>query len=634
MDSTTGGDANDEFARWLAETARAEQAAAPAPAQPVAPAPVAQPAAPSAAQPAAPVAPSAPEFFGADQLAAPPTRPYEPQAGGPPVARTSYQAPSTAPAANDYVTPTVLPPSAPAAQAEPAPPSWAPGYTAPGSAAAAAQPATPYDAPPAGPTAPGPTAAAGGAPSSEAETSAATPFFPPAPQSPATPPAAAYVAPASPPPAEGPAPTFDPSAYQRPAADVPAFVAPAYEPAPAYVPPADVPPAYAAPAAEAPAYPAPPASMPANEAPAASPRPASTPPASPVTTPGFPASPEQSAPLSEAPPADPFGALFTTDPPVDDTAARLAASPPPSLVPPGSGDVPADEDPLKSLFGLETEEQPTIAPEHVAVSTPLPTYTPEPPATAVYVPEPAFAAAPAPTLEPALATSGSTASGTSSYALTSPAAPPADDDPNAGTQFFGGGVGDWEEPPDLDRTTVGEKVGLGLSIVLPPIGLIAGIVNAVQSSRERGWVHRIVRISLVLALILSVVAGFAGTYLYRVVDDARKHDALQAASAQFCSTVAADPSMIVPPAFGFPGPGPSIPDTLTSIQAYIDKWTALAKVSPSGIRTDVNRVADAASGIFDSITQSRIIDNEANIATMSSVAASTNIVGWADAYCG
>ncbi|MCU1417670.1 MAG: hypothetical protein JWP32_1844, partial [Schumannella sp.] len=32
MDSTTGGDANDEFARWLAETARAEQAAAPAPA--------------------------------------------------------------------------------------------------------------------------------------------------------------------------------------------------------------------------------------------------------------------------------------------------------------------------------------------------------------------------------------------------------------------------------------------------------------------------------------------------------------------------------------------------------------------------------------------------------------------------
>ncbi|MCU1418296.1 MAG: hypothetical protein JWP32_2470, partial [Schumannella sp.] len=608
-------------------------------------APAAQPAAPpAAAQPAAPVAPPAPEFFGADQLAAPPTRPYEPQAGGPPVARTSYQAPTAAPAANDYVTPTVLPASAPAAQAEPEPPSWAPGYTAPGSAAQGAQPGTPYEPPLADPP-----VAAGGTPSTDGEPSAATPFFPPAPQSPApqspaTPPAAAYAAPPSPAPAEAPAPTFDPSAYERPAADVPAFAAPAYEPAPAYVPPADVPPAdappaYVAPAAEAPAYEVPPASAPGYEAPPASSPPASTPPAptppaSPVAAPGFPAAPEQSAPHPEAPPADPFGALFAADPPVDDTAARLAASPPPSLVPPGSGDVPADEDPLKSLFGLETEEQPTLAPEHVAGSTPLPTYTPEPPATAVYVPEPAFAAAPVATLEPALAASGSATSGSSSYALTSPAAAPPDDDPNAGTQFFGGGVGDWEEPPDLDRTTVGEKVGLGLSIVLPPIGLIAGIVNAVQSSRERGWVHRIVRVSLVLALILSVVAGFAGTYLYKVVDDARKHDALQAASAQFCSTVAADPSMIAPPAFGFPAPGPTIPDTLTSIQAYVDKWTALAKVSPSGIRTDVNRVADSASGIFDSVTQSRIVDNDANIATMSSVAESTNIVGWADQYCG
>ena len=60
MDSTTGGDANDEFARWLAETARAEQAAAQA-TPPVAPAaPVQPPAAqPPAAAPRPPVRPAA-----------------------------------------------------------------------------------------------------------------------------------------------------------------------------------------------------------------------------------------------------------------------------------------------------------------------------------------------------------------------------------------------------------------------------------------------------------------------------------------------------------------------------------------------------------------------------------------------
>jgi hypothetical protein len=610
VSSPNGGDANDEFARWLAETARAEQAAAPDPAQPQ------QPAAPPPAAAPAAAPPAAPEFFGADQLAAPPTRPYEPQPSGPPVARSSYQPPAEQPAAeqppaappsSDYVTPAVLPPAA-------GDPGWAPQYTSP----------------------PAPEA-----PTPQPSEQPANPFFPDQ--------------------QAAPAPSWDTA--PAPGAGVPAFEAPAY------VPPATPP---AEPVAS-PAEPAAPAWSPYDAPAQTAPETPAFDPAQPTAA--FPAAPAAPAPSWDAPavpPADPFGALFATN--ADDTAARLAASPPPSadapIASPPASSVPADEDPMKSLFGLETEEHPAIRPDAPAPepsgfgfdapaaapeppadqfaaaqppaftpepSAPLPTYTPEPASTsAPYTPEPSFAAAPsaAPVPEPAFAAAAAPASGASSYSLSQSGGVPADDDPSAGTQFFGGGAGEWDDSPDLDKTTTVEKIGLGLAILLPPIGLIAGIVNAVRSSRERGWVHRLIRISLGVAVVMTVVAGIGGAYLYKAIDDARKHDAIAAASAQFCKAVTDDPSMISPPAFGFPAPGATIADTITSFQAYVDKWTALAGVSPSGIRADVNRVVDSAQGIVDTVTKSRLVDNDQNIEVMSSVAGSTNIVGWADEYCG
>lgn len=617
MEPTTGGDANDEFARWLAETARAEQAAA----QPPAAAPVTPPAAvpPAATPPAAaappaatpPAAPPAPEFFGADQLAAPPTRPYEPQLGGPHVARSSFQSPGAtpvppaAPAASEYVTPTVLPAPGPAEST----PSWAPGYSAPGASESAAPAAPPtFEAPPATPTPFFPDAAG------------TAPAFPTAPAAPpsafpaATPPS--FTQPAAPEPvAPQPAApqSFDNAPFERPAAP-------------------SAPPAFETPVA--PTFP--PLSP---ETPVAS---APLPPTS--VLPAAPAAAPASVPPASIPPADPFGSLFETSAP-DDMAARLAASPPPGSGPPpvpslDTGELPADEDPLKALFGLETEEQPAIIDSAPAAwetpsapaATDLPPFTPQPiaPVAPSYTPEPAFAAATV-AAEPAFAAAPGAPS--SSYALTNPSSAPADDDPTAGTQFFGGGTGEWEEPPDLDRTTLAERIALVLAFILPPVGLVASIVAAVQSSRVRGWVHGFVRTALVISIVTTVIAGFAGAYLFKVLEDGRKHDAIAAASAQFCATIAADPTMIAPPSFGFPAPAGSIPDTVTAIQAFVDKWDALAKVSPSGIRNDVTRVADSARDILDTVTKSHLVDDEQNQAVMSSVAESTNVVGWSDEYC-
>jgi hypothetical protein len=331
-----------------------------------------------------------------------------------------------------------------------------------------------------------------------------------------------------------------------------------------------------------------------------------------------------------APGGDPFGALFESE--AAETAARLASSPPPGsapppLVSPPAGERPADQDPLSSLFGglAETSEAPIVPTADLFASTP------PAPSAPVYTPEPAFAVPATPPAAPAQP----------AYVPAAPAAaapvysaPPSDDDPSGGTQFFGGGQGSFEEPPDLDRTTTGEKVAFALAFVVPPAGLIGSIVAAAQSARRRGWVHGFVKAALAISIVTTIVAGIGGAYAYKVFDDGQKHAALEAASAQFCSTVADQPDMITPPTLGFPGPGASIPETVTAIQEYIDRFDGLAAVSPSGIRPDVGRVSEVAGEILATIEETRLVDNEQNVANMTAVAESTGIVQWAAEYCG
>jgi hypothetical protein len=603
---TTGADANEEFARWLAETAKAGETADQAtPVQPGAPAapppaaPGAMPPPPSAGQPA----PPSPEFFGADQLASPPTRPYEAPFAGPQIARASFQ-----PAAGDPPLPPAPtpPPAAPVPPAAPPPAAPVPPV-APAPPAAPAQPAAPL--PPAGQPAPpawapgytGTGSDAAAAPEPPAPPAESTPFFP----------------------------TADAAPVGFPPAPPPAAAPPAF-------PPLESPPAFESdPGSPAPGAPVPPSFPPVAPEPPAAPLPPAAP--EPPPAPSYDAPYAQPAPVPPAAPSsDPYGALF--DAGSSDTAARLAASPPPGgaappLTAPPVGERPSDEDPLSSLFGgLQTAEAPVAPTVDLFESTPV---TPAPP---VYVPEPAFTVdpvlppAPAVEVEQPYEPAAPAPVGVG-YAQTFSSSPPPDDDPTAGTQFFGGGTGEYEEPPDLDRTTVAEKVVFALAFLLPPVGLIGSIVAAAQSARRRGWVHGFVRTGLVISVITTIAAGIAGAYGYKALEDQQRRDSLVAASAQFCATIAEQPDMIAPPAFGFPGPGASIPETLEGIQAYIDRWDALASVSPSGIRPDVTRVADAARDIYETINTSRLVNNEQNIANMSSVAETTRIPAWEAEYC-
>lgn len=194
-------------------------------------------------------------------------------------------------------------------------------------------------------------------------------------------------------------------------------------------------------------------------------------------------------------------------------------------------------------------------------------------------------------------------------------------------------------PPDDDerelaRSTLGERIGLVVAFLIAPIGLIVGIVFAARSARRRGWVVGIVRATIAVGVVLTIVLAIAGYYGYTQLKLQQEHDQTAAASAAFCATLKANPSMDQLPTFGWPAVATSIPDSLKAMQAYEDRWTKLAKVSPSGIKPDVTKVAEAAKTIIDSVTVARTVNDASNIALMSSVASASGVPAWHSEYCG
>jgi hypothetical protein len=206
--------------------------------------------------------------------------------------------------------------------------------------------------------------------------------------------------------------------------------------------------------------------------------------------------------------------------------------------------------------------------------------------------------------------------------------------PSAGPLLLGVGSPDTSDAePDIGRSTLVEKIGLALAFVVAPLGLIVGIAAAIGSARRRGWVIGIVRATIVVGAILSVGLGILGYYAYTQYQQQLHHDQIASDSAAFCATLKADPSMYQAPTFGWPAVAASIPDSLTAMQAFEDRWTKLAKVSPAGIKGDVTKEATAAKQIIDSVTVARVVDDASNVAVMSSVASSSGIPAWHSQYC-
>ncbi len=330
----------------------------------------------------------------------------------------------------------------------------------------------------------------------------------------------------------------------------------------------------------------------------------------------------------------------------DELAAPPRPFPPLSEAVPPLVSPPAYGAPPDLAADLPTQQAPSFEPPASAPVTPVAppsmAAAPAPSAPALFAPE---SSAPTPVRPgttppyvPAAPAAGPAPSARAPRDFASLLATPvdADDDSSSAAaplRLGPPGPDDDDDEPDLDRSTTSEKIGLILAILVAPIGLIAGIMAAARSARRRGWVVGIVRASIAIAAVLTVGLGVVGYYGYTQLKVQQAHDQTAAASTAFCATIKANPTMDQLPTFGWPAVASSIPDSLKAMQAYEDRWTKLAKVSPAGIKPGVTRVADAAKKIVDSVTSSRIIDDASNVAVMSSTASSSGVQEWYSEYC-
>jgi len=437
-----------------------------------------------------------------------------------------------------------------------------------------------------------------------------------------------------------------PEPQQQPPAPAPSYTPrPAPSPAPATAPPAPPAEAPAPQAAVAPAFgvaaPYPPLAGVAGGFTAAPPSTLSFPTVAPVPV----SLPPEAPPLPRAPElmgADELAAPPRSFPPLDEPVPPLV-SPPVADAPPYGAPAPSPELPQNPAPAYQPP--PSSAPLSSAPLSSGPSSSmasaPAPSVPVLFVPDPA---APQQTSAGPAAYGGAPAA--SSTPLASPprdfatllATPVGGDDESrsaAGPLRFGSSTpDDDDDEPDLARSTAGEKLGLVLAILIAPIGLIVAIAAAARSARRRGWVVGIVRASIAIAIVLTLVWGVAGYYGYTQFKLQQAHDQTATASAAFCAAIKADPTMDQLPTFGWPAVAASIPDSLTAMQAYEDRWTKLAKVSPPGIKPGVTRMADAAKKIIDAVTVSRTVDDASNVSVMSSTASSSGVQAWYSEYCG
>jgi hypothetical protein len=367
-----------------------------------------------------------------------------------------------------------------------------------------------------------------------------------------------------------------------------------------------------------------------------------------------PMAPETSQPLppvpgaEHEPPAPPVSAAPTASPaPVPAPSAPLTG--PPSSIPSTSPTPPA-----APAFGGLPIAPPTgstpvsAAPGTVAPERPTSVFAPEVRRSA---PEPAApATVPAPAEPPTASVSDPVARvsvdaarraapppAAPSSGPTRPAPPAASGaSPRSGPPvplLPGGSPADEVDERQLARATVVEKVLFVLAFLLPPIGLIGSIVAAVRSRRRRGWVIGLVQAGVAVGVVFSVIAAGGAYAEYKVLRQQQAHAQIAHDSAAFCAAFVKDPTLAGADG-GWPQPAASVPDSLTAMQGFVDRWAALAKVSPAGIQQGVQSIATTGTEIIGAVKVQRTVDDAQNREQMQSAVGASGVAGWRADYCG
>ena len=188
-------------------------------------------------------------------------------------------------------------------------------------------------------------------------------------------------------------------------------------------------------------------------------------------------------------------------------------------------------------------------------------------------------------------------------------------------------------PIDDGRSTLGEKIAFGASILVPPIGLIADIVMAIRSRARRGWTHGLTSAGIVVSLVMLALLAVAGGIADRGAADAIEHRQLESDSVAFCSEVGSLPLQVRSADFGWPAVAGTISESLSSMQLFVERWDSLAAVSPQGVRADAAAVAAAGRAIIATDGGSRVIHDQQNRDQMTALRAGSSVPGWIRSYC-
>ena len=327
-------------------------------------------------------------------------------------------------------------------------------------------------------------------------------------------------------------------------------------------------------------------------------------PAPPATFPGLLAPSAPAQPVSAAP--SPFA------PPIAPLPAPLPVpEPPPAAV------HPVFEPPV-------TPVQPVVP----VSPPPLVQLAPPPPAAQPSPPPPVVQPSPAPQAAQAIPPSPAEQAGVFSFAA----------QPLAPTSFT---AGTGPSSLTLERHHTAARSGNGpldwiafvLAFLAPPIGLLLGIAAVITDSRSKGYAAGIAKAAIGIGVALTLVLGVALAVVTKINSDHAAHASIVASSRAWCTKLQSNPATLSSDTFGWPSPGDTIPASITKMKTYQAYWQGLAKVAPSGIRADTQKVVDTAKSIVATVQSTQTLNNAGNIAQLQNVVATSGIHGWVSTYC-
>jgi hypothetical protein len=187
---------------------------------------------------------------------------------------------------------------------------------------------------------------------------------------------------------------------------------------------------------------------------------------------------------------------------------------------------------------------------------------------------------------------------------------------------------------DVPRASALDWSALGLSIALPPVGLILSAIAHVVDRRRVGWATTVTKVATGVGCVLSIVLAAGSVVALDLRAENAAHDAVVASSVEFCSALGSVEGTLTSATFGWPSVGATIPLTITAMQEYTDRWMSIAAVAPDGIGEGAQSVVTAAQTSLDSVTASRTVDDASNIARLEAAASGSGITAWAAEYCG